>query len=537
MKPLDINHTNINKQLKLLNGGKLMKNFKRTLAAILTAATMLTPCIAATTMNVSAAGNITFTNPAEGHTYTAYQVFSGSISGTNIGNAAWGSDVNGDALLAALKGSTLTEFEDVTTVQDVVTVLCSSGFDTSELDIFAGIVQENLKTGVTGTTASGNVISNAADGYYLIVDSGKSGEPTARYMLEVSGEDVDVNSKTSAFPTLDKTFADGETSNTASIGDTINYKLTSTVPDMTGYNKYFFIVNDTLDTGLTLKADSFVVKVGGTTLTVGDDYYVEVDGQSFKLVFKNFIKHTAGQAIEITYSATLNENADLGTGANDGNENTANLTYSNNPNFEYKGDDNGTPDDTTDDNPDEPGSTGKTDNPDTPGVDESKEPTGDTPDEVVVTYSTKLQIDKVDEKNAPLPGAGFTLYKGNAVDEANKVKEFTAVSATQFELEGLGAGTYTLAETTTPGGYNTIAPITFTISATSDLDSVTWTADKTFTFNDGTAEFEATIQNNKGSQLPETGGIGTTIFYIVGGLLVVGSSVVLITKKRMSAEK
>ena len=537
MKPLDINHTNINKQLKLLNGGKLMKNFKRTLAAILTAATMLTPCIAATTMNVSAAGNITFTNPAEGHTYTAYQVFSGSISGTNIGNAAWGSDVNGDALLAALKGSTLTQFEDVTTVQDVVTVLCSSGFDASELDIFAGIVQENLKTGVTGTTASGNVISNAADGYYLIVDSGKSGEPTARYMLEVSGEDVDVNSKTSAFPTLDKTFADGETSNTASIGDTIDYKLTSTVPDMTGYNKYFFIVNDTLDTGLTLKADSFVVKVGGTTLTLDNGYYVEVDGQSFKLVFKNFIQHTAGQAIEITYSATLNENADLGTGANDGNENTANLTYSNNPNFEYKGDDNGTPDDTTDDKPDEPGSTGETDDPNTP-EDESKEPTGDTPDEVVVTYSTKLQIDKVNENGEPLAGAGFTLYKGNAVDEENKVKEFTLVGTTQFKLEGLGAGTYTLAETKTPGGYNTIAPITFTISATSDLDSVTWTADKTFTFDTETdKQFEATIQNNKGSQLPETGGIGTTIFYIVGGLLVVGSSVVLITKKRMSAEK
>ena len=267
----------------------------------------------------------------------------------------------------------------------------------------------------------------------------------------------------------------------------------------------------------------------------------------------------------MTYSATLNEKADLST--NKGNKNTVKLTYSNNPNVDYKGDN-------------EPDST---------------DPVGVTPEHVTVTYSTQLQLTKVDgaNKEVKLEGVEFQItgtsiktavskgdyFKQDAAGtyyqlkdgtftetaptteteskyvstsvkyakvtdtaEQTKMQKVTASGTTDangvITFEGLGAGTYYITELKTLGGYNLLtAPITVVITATPGTTSCTWTAKvngENATFEDDMVKL--TVENNKGSVLPITGGIGTTIFYVIGGLLVCGAVVMAITKKKMSVE-
>ena len=146
-------------------------------------------------------------------------------------------------------------------------------------------------------------------------------------------------------------------------------------------------------------------------------------------------------------------------------------------------------------------------------------------------------------KYIPLKGAGFTLYKKNASGEFVAVgSEVKGEEMTTFEWKGLDDGDYKISETTPPAGYNTIADIEFTITAEHEVlsDNPTLTSlsggDK-FTGKVETGALSADIENNKGSTLPETGGMGTTIFYVLGSVLVIGAAVLLITKKRMGASK
>lgn len=285
-----------------------------------------------------------------------------------------------------------------------------------------------------------------------------------------------------------------------------------------------------------------------------------------KIAIKNFIqyKNEVGKDIVVTYSATLNEKADL---TQAGNKNTVKLTYSNNPNVDYKGDN-------------EPDTT---------------DPVGETPEHVTVTYSTKLQLTKVDgaDKNVKLEGVEFQItgtsiktavskgeyFKQDAAGtyyqlkdgtftetapttetgskyvstsvkyakvtdtaEQTKMQKVTASGTTDanglITFEGLGAGTYYITELKAKSGYNLLtAPITVVITATPGTTSCTWTA----TINGENATFadnmvKLTVENNKGSDLPITGGIGTTIFYVIGGLLVCGAVVMAITKKKLSVE-
>ena len=157
----------------------------------------------------------------------------------------------------------------------------------------------------------------------------------------------------------------------------------------------------------------------------------------------------------------------------------------------------------------------------------------DTPDSKVYTYTTQLDLEKVDSKTGdPLTGASFTLKKGATVlDEDVAVDENGLAS-----FKHLGAGKYTLIETVTPKGYNTCDPIEFEIVFDADAKTFHIKSEDEFGEDVGTS-MTLVVENVPGTVLPTTGGMGTTLFYVIGGLLVFGAAVLLITKKRMKAEK
>lgn len=589
------------------------------------------------------------------HTYDAYQIFAGDLAEKEgkmvLSNIIWGKGVNGDALLAALqvdetfnvvgenKTNAFAGCKDAADVAEVLggTAFANSTVGTSTLtDAFARVAENNLTDVVAGTaTGTGNVeITVTGSGYYLVKDQNGTVDTAngayTRFMLEVVG-DATATVK-SEVPSGDKkVYIDDVTTgdaNNASIGSHVSYEITSKVPNHVGYNYYYFIMNDTLSEGLTFDGPgSVAVKVGDTVLVQDTDYYVYTENvapKTFRLAFADIMNYDVGADIVVTYSATINDKAVIGT---TGNPNTWNLQYSNNPDDTFDGE---RPDDQT-----------------KPGLplDETNEALGQTPDEKTLTYVTELDITKyaneVLEANL-LAGAEFTLtgtskqvvlntvdyyeasengtyyllldgtytetaptgteyveigvgtaetttgyiknadgeyviptdtgdyngatlyklVKGTADKYADVNTKYTKKTATEttyvdadvsiemttgadgkIYFKDLGAGEYILTETVTPAGFNTLEPIKITISftppasVTDGTEKCTWkvTAEGlTFTDN-GSGVFATDIVNKSGSLLPSTGGIGTTIFYVVGGILVVAAGILLVTKKRMSA--
>jgi LPXTG-motif cell wall-anchored protein len=347
--------------------------------------------------------------------------------------------------------------------------------------------------------------------------------------------------------------------------------------------KYFYVgVSDySKDNGTTitvaikdLKALLLIGKDVTTTEKVLDDKGNDTGKTQEVTTFVSDYTITGTTQIVVKYTAVLNENAVVAPAHND---NTVKLVYSNNPN------NSGTPTTT-------PPS-------DTPPTEEPKTdlPTGETVEDKTETYTTSLIITKMNENNKILTGAEFTLT-GSGVkkvlvteldfvkaddgtyyllkdgtytatvpvtdgsegdnssayqDTTTKYKKTTKITLKDGTTEetnvkgevdangivkftGLGAGDYTLTESVTPTGYNTMTPISFTISYKdgafkSDRDDIVYDA------TDG--EFDMTVINKPGSTLPRTGGIGTTIFYVVGTILVLSAGILLITKKRMGREQ
>lgn len=569
-----------------------MKTVKRVLALVLALTLLL--AMSATVFAADDTYTITISgdNVVAGHTYEAYQIFKGDLaekdSKTILSNIEWGNGVNGDALLTALKADTTlgNDFKDCTTAAQVADVLATYGSAAGKTQQFAKLAGANLNTTVAGTSSwngSGTnySISSLAPGYYLVKDkddSALSSDAYTRYILQVV-HNVTVNAKTDV-PTVDKNIKEGDTSvkaNDASIGDVINYEVKSAVPDMTGYTKYFFVLNDTMSKGLTFNND-VAVTIGDTTLDA-DKYTVAYNTDTatgittIEIVIKDFINYTKGDAILVTYSATLNQDASLDPVA--GNPNKVQLTYSNNPNVDGNGDPQ---------NPDKPG---------------EGAPTGKTPESETKTYVTGIKLTKVDgqNKNQTLTGAKFEIkgdgmkvvlvnnemykesangtyymlkngtytttepvtdkknagYNADQYDDVNqKYEKVTAVTkdtvntkvnATGYvdengvlTFEGLGEGTYTIKEIVAPNGYNLLkAPIKVEIKANATFDKCEWTV--TADGNRVTADknlYAFLIENKSGAELPSTGGIGTTVFYVLGGLLVVCAGVLLITKRRMN---
>lgn len=537
-------------------------------------ATVITCLLTVMLLGVTALADdykITITNGANDtatHVYEAYQIFAGDVynatSGKVLSNITWGSGVDGAAFLSFLQGSSAYNTvitSSVTTATQVAKTLEDGTFP-GGAEKFADAVSAFL-TNPNASGASVLDLSVSGAGYYFIKDKNGSlaGQESAAYtdfMLQVLG-DVSITAKAEV-PTLDKKIVEGGAeveANTAAIGDKIDYKITSYVPDMTGYEKYFFVVEDTLSDGLTFNGD-VAIQIEGYTGTVG--YTVNVSGQKFTIAFNDFInyKTLAGNKITITYSATLNESAVVGGVG--GNPNSAQLIYSNNPNV--------TPSSSSN----------------VPG---SGDPVGVTPTIRTVTYTTSVELTKVDgnDTSVKLAGAKFTISgeatkvtkingqifeedsvsgtyymlkdgtfsttvptaatgdpntKYSLVSVVDKDTDVTPINASAYTnatgnivFTGLGDGQFTLVEDEAPEGYNLLtAPINVVITATPSLTGCTWSVVGTGAIVDGDV-IKIQVENNMGIQIPETGGIGTVLFYLIGACMIGLAITLFITKRRV----
>lgn len=579
-----------------------MKNTKRARRAAAFAAAVVMAACAAVPMGSSFSASaedtykVTIDNTVSGYTYAAYKIFSGNLSGGVLSNIQWADADKATAALDAAKKITIKVGEDVsspfegcTSAADVAKVLGDATTTKSELaEKFAAAMEPIFTTAaVTDDYTDGKYeLTLPTAGYYLIKNtvipaaSADKGTSYTKFILEVSAENTKVTPKTDA-PTLEKKIwhndavAEPTIGNTApsgagwgdvgdnQIGDTVYYYTRTSVPDMSKYDTYKYIIRDQMSEGLTFGSVTNVVYVPGTAgaspIDIKDKAQINAEDdkdsgdfvETFTVSFadlKDVLKTNAdGGYIYTYYTATLNEKALISNSTNDTqhNDNTAYLTYSNNPNHSGSGDNE----------------------------------TGDTPKDTVYDWTLTFNGSKVDEKNAPLTGAGFTLYAGSgdsvsskpiqlvAVTNLDNVKNVTSDTntnyyriatadeiadssvtkvtemlqdggKTKFMILGLDdAKSYTLKETTTPATYNTGDDIVInklnTTYVTAGNEMTGLTADIT---NEGVAstgvENSVQIQNKKGSTLPSTGGIGTTMFYVGGGVLVAGAGVILITKKR-----
>lgn len=514
-----------------------------------------------------------------------------------LANIEWGNGVNSTALLADLAATpapiTGLEFTTDMTAAEVAEEL--EGAKVEQLNAFADVVAKNLATVAgTATAPTDDVykISDLAAGYYLVKDQDKSlddetDEAYTDYIVQVLGDTT--MAPKSEVPSVEKKVYEQDLSNDNTgygpgyndvadwdIGDSIPFKLVGTVPDMSAYDTYTYVFHDTLSAGLALRNNdgkSISVYVanakdatGGALFAVrATDYTVsEVtqneDGtSSWTITFDNLkTAMTAPDAnkgqegppepvsdyayILVNYDAYLDSDAVIGL---DGNPNEVYLEYSNNPN------DAGT---------------------------------GTTTTDKVIVFTYELDGTKVDGENneTKLEDAQFVLIAGNQVAAVNAngtlvgwvslpdgktldtmtYADWTAFNEAQregnhiiltsddegfFKVSGLEDGTYSLREIQAPTGYNLLendvqVVITATTAngqewngaANTALTGLTVTADgENGTINENKGVASITIANNQGSTLPETGGMGTTVFYVVGGVIVAGVLVLLVAKRRM----
>lgn len=467
---------------------------------------------------------ITINNNTAGHTYKAYQIFKGGLSqdGTILSDIQWGNGVNSEALLTALKGT--EAYKDCTTAADVAKVLAGFENDAEQLKKVAVVINQNLNNanGAQSTGTGPYTITVPSDGYYLVRDEGTvtATDGGTNFILQVIGN-VDVTPKTTNAPDVDKKVklhgvpgAVLSNAVSAEVGHEVDFTITTTIPTgLDSYTNYTFNIVDTMSEGLTYKGDFLVHTVGAkTSLQKDEDYTLTIEGQTITVTLASkYVLANPGQKIEITYVATVNDKSLT----KDRENNSVHIVYSNNP--------------------------------------ADSNSTVTTVDKVVYVYNFDIVIDKVDgADNKKLEGAQFALYKETGyVDlyyqwyDENHENPNTFGWSTEADrtivktdkngvasFKGLVPGTYYLQEIKAPDGYNTLdKPVKVEITATYDENgNITTNATQN---EQKHYQVTSTITNNKGTVLPSTGGIGTTIFYVVGGLLMVGAAILLITKKRM----
>lgn len=533
-----------------------MRNMKKWLATALALVMVfaMAACAVAATVTVPSDGIL------KDHTFTAYQIFSGREEGGVLSDVKWGSGINSDAFLAALKAD--TNFSSCATAADVANVLSAKNTDTALANAFAKLAYKH-KTGSGTTLTSGE---NTMDGgYYLVVDTTANVGEGGAYntaLLQVVGN-INITVKTDA-PTVEKKVLEDDKYNQDggygtgyndvadyNMGDAVPFHLIGSVPDMSRYDTYKYIFHDTLSAGLTLNENSIKVYVAsdkaGTDKAEISGWTKAVDGQSFTVSFtdlKTVEGVSEGKYIIVEYTATLNQKAVVGL---DGNPNKVYLEYSNKPDQSGSGD------------------TGNT---------------GNTPEDKVIVFTYELDTTKVDgqDNTKKLAGAKFVLLNSDgtkvakitngkfdgwqdlptagddgkiAAESWGADKVLTSAETTGlFSVVGLDDGTYKLREIVAPTGYNLLSEdITVVITATT-TNGQTWTDgqassaltalavkadDKAGTGNTSTGVAAITVANNKGSTLPETGGMGTTVLYVGGGVLVLAAVVLLIAKRRSNA--
>lgn len=395
---------------------------------------------------------------------------------------------------------------------------------------FATLMTQQTATQVEGTITGTATFTELTTGYYLVFPEGGStgddNRATDAMLINIPTDELDAtwNIK-STYPTIDKTvdtvvdetesFAD---TGSAQVGDTVAFKLKSTVPDMTDYETYVFNFVDTMSNGLTfVQAGGTVantdvtVTIGGQTVTSG--YTVTLEGQKLTVAFadlKTVAGATTGAEIAVTYQATINENAVT----LDSVTNTAHVEYSNDPKGTGTG--SSTPDQT-----------------DIYTYDiKVHKYTGTWGENTPVLKGATFVLSKDAELNTDTNGAytnaislvgSKNSYRIAKTGETSTVTSFTTTDTGVITIDGLEAGTYYLHEVEAPAGYNKLtAPVEIVIDVTSEGASYT-TPIYTISgeANDNAGDSTVAVQNNSGTMLPETGSIGTI------GLTALGIGVVL----------
>lgn len=510
-----------------------MKRVKRMLALLAAFALVLAMAVPAfadkATYEIS-------TNQAN-HTYEVYQIFTGDLSERTLSNVKWGKNTKGRGTAsvgAAVDSTVLATIEGLKGKTDA--------------EIWKGIEQYvDFENGQFAEVTSTKPASVPA-GYYIIKDKDGSqdGKQDAytNYIVQVAG-DVKIKPKSSV-PTVKKEVKDINDSTETDLGewqkdadhdvnDKVCFRLTGTLPEnYETYTTYEYIFHDTMSKGLTFDPTSVKIYRGdeknGTTIEAskydvstqsGTDGKTEITIKFADL--KTAVNATSDDEITVVYQATLNENSVIGSA---GNPNKVYLEFSNNPNG--KG-------------------------------------TGNTPEDTVTVFTYKVAANKVDGKGDKLAGAGFKLskfdkdngwelvgYQNVKLDESsNPVKtdgryEVASATATSFAWNRIDDGKYKLEEVVTPAGYNTIDPVEFdvvaghanlTLTSLSGTKTTGTVGEYTFASNNTEGSLTTDIVNQSGTVLPSTGGMGTTVFYVVGGGLMAVAVVLLVTKKRMENKR
>ena len=474
----------------------MKKTFKKLMAALLAVAllcAMAVPAFAA-----DAPGSITINNAVSGKTYNVYRIldiathndgYTGIVYKTNDkwSNFINSTDVKSKYFTAVGNDGVITVRDDLNADDAKALAVSAKAWLGAHTDITADA------TAITATSSTVN-FTNLELGYYLVVSSGWDEAVEVVCSLDTTKPDVEINEKNGK-PTIEKKIVDnGDVDeNTANIGDYVQFKLTVNVIDGKPTN---YVIHDKMSTGLTFvnTAEHPVeVKVGTSTLTSTEYSFKDTitDGCTFELKINDNILQP-NDVVTVTYYGQVNSSAVI----NGDNTNEAKLTYGTNGNSTCE----------------------KT---------------------TTKVFGFKVFKHAGTDKTTLLAGADFRLYKtvgettyyaqfdsnglltGWATDATATGVTMTSNDKTELVLNGLDAGTYYLEETKAPDGYNKLTdPVTVTITEDGKVSGAT----------DGTVY----VSNNAGATLPSTGGMGTTVFYVLGFVLVMGAVVLLVTKKRMS---
>lgn len=556
--------------------------------------------ILALSVNAMAADTaVTITGDTTNREYKAFMLMEASVSGTN-----YAYEVNSkykDILIDELGLAATATSKDI--IDAVSRITAADAMRHFSDDVYRAILAKNLEHDATWTGAN----TTLPQGYWLIADvtnlAGQNKSNSLVMVDTVGDEEIKIAAKPHDVTTEKKVDDENDSlvnpnpvsedsevlQDTADydIGDKVPYTIDIKMPNnVAAYKYYSFIIQDSVDKGLTYDETTFKLYVNNTEVTLAKAgtpeaatadfiYEIETDtdtvtgeqtAQRLYVYPVSTYTNNAGETVTASkanggdylayfganpdhskvnnsvvvfkYECTLNENAVVGAA---GNPNNYVLKFTNNP---------------------------------------FNDGFGQTPTDTVIVFTYNVTFNKVDSKNAPLEGADFTLYKFVAAKEqktdsemeaagfvknetanawgkyepvAYKTTNAEAGKATVFSFNGLDDGIYMLEETATPAGYNSIEPVQFQVTA-NHVTSITTgsaltgleaksmvggaiTLETQKDTNDIiTGEITANVVNRSGSELPSTGGIGRTIFYVTGSVVFAGAVVFLITKKRMKEE-